>query len=59
MRRGEVYLVDFGTPRGSEPTGVRPALIIQNDIGNDKSPTTIVSVITSSGVSRVFPVEVL
>ena len=46
-RRGEIYWVDFGTPRGSEQAGKRPALVIQNDVGNESSPTTIVAGITS------------
>lgn len=45
-KRGEIYWVDFGRPRGSEPKGRRPALIIQNDIGNLNSPNTIVAAIT-------------
>lgn len=47
VRRGEIYWVDFGTPRGSEQAGRHPALVIQNDIGNETSPTTIVAGITS------------
>lgn len=47
VKRGEIYWVDFGTPRGSEQAGKRPALVIQNDIGNETSPTTIVAGITS------------
>jgi len=45
-RRGDIYWVDFGYPRGSEPKGRRPALIIQNDIGNYYGSTTIVAAIT-------------
>jgi len=47
VRRGEIYWVDFGTPRGSEQAGKHPALVIQNDIGNENSTTTIVAGITS------------
>ena len=47
VRRGEIYWVDFGIPRGSEQAGRHPALVIQNDIGNETSPTTIVAGITS------------
>jgi len=47
VQRGEIYSVDFGIPRGSEQGGRRPALVIQNDIGNRNSPTTIVAAITS------------
>jgi mRNA interferase MazF len=58
MKRGKVHLVDFGEPRGSEPSGIRPALVIQNDVGNRLSPNTIVAGISSNGLDRLFPVEV-
>lgn len=58
MKRGEVYLVDFGASRGSEPEGFRPALILQNDVGNQFAPNTIVAAISASGTGRTFPVEV-
>jgi len=45
--RGDIWWVDFGTPRGSEQGGRRPALIIQNDTGNAYSSTTIIAAITS------------
>ena len=47
VRRGELFYTDFGKTVGSEESGIRPAVIIQNDIGNYHSPTTIVSAITS------------
>jgi mRNA interferase MazF len=47
VRRGEIYWVDFGIPKGSEQGGRRPTLIVQNDTGNMYSPTTIVAAITS------------
>ena len=60
VRRGEIYWVDFGIPRGSELAGKHPALVIQNDIGNETSPTTIVAGITSK-IKKLYPfhVEVL
>ena len=45
--RGEIYLVDFKIEMGSEQHGMRPALIIQNDIGNHYSSTTIIALISS------------
>jgi len=45
--RGEIYLVDFDPIRGSEQGGCRPAIILQNNIGNQHSPTVIVASITS------------
>lgn len=47
MRRGEIYLVDLSNHVGSEQSGIRPALIVQNEIGNQNSPTTIVCPMTS------------
>ncbi len=46
-RRGEVYLVGFDPTIGAEIKKTRPALVIQNDIANGVSPTTIVAAITS------------
>ena len=42
IRRNEIYLANLGETVGSEEKGVRPVLIIQNDIGNKHSPTTII-----------------
>lgn len=42
IRRNEIYLANLGKTVGSEERGVRPVLIIQNDIGNKHSPTTII-----------------
>ena len=56
-RRGEVWLVNFNPGRGSEQKGIRPALVIQNDIGNEYGSTTIVAAITST--IKPYPVTVL
>jgi len=48
VKRGEIYWVDWEKGKGSEQYGVRPALIIQNDIGNKASPTTIVASLTTA-----------
>ena len=45
--RGDIYLVDLGKPIGSVQGGCRPAVVIQNDIGNQYGPTLIVAPITS------------
>lgn len=55
-RRGEVWLVNWNPARGSEQAGRRPALVIQNDIGNEKASTTIVAGISSS--VKIFPMNV-
>lgn len=47
MKRGQIYMVNFDPVIGSEQGGMRPALIIQNDVGNQHSPTVIVAPITS------------
>lgn len=46
IRRNEIYLANLGRTVGSEERGIRPVLIIQNDLGNKNSPTTIVIPIT-------------
>jgi len=58
IKRGEIYWVDWERGKGSEQSGVRPALIIQNDIGNRSSPNTIVaSLITAPNKPYPFLVE--
>lgn len=47
IKRGDVYYADFGMPLGSEQQGLRPVVVLQNDIGNENSPTTIVAAVTS------------
>ena len=57
-KRGNVYWVDFGITDGSEQGGVRPAVIIQNDIGNKYSPTVIVCPISSEIKKKELPTHV-
>ena len=47
MKRGDVYYADLRPVIGSEQGGIRPVLIVQNDIGNRHSPTVICAAITS------------
>ena len=47
INRGDVYMVEIENARGSEQQGLRPAVVIQNDIGNKFSTTTIVAFVTS------------
>ena len=56
--RGEIYLVEFDPTRGHEIKKTRPALVIQNDIGNRHSAITIVAAITSKLSPKPFPIEV-
>lgn len=58
-RRGEIYWVNWSPGRGSEQVGLRPALIIQNDIGNQYSPTTIVAAISTKVPPKIYPFHVL
>ena len=57
-RRGEIYWLHLTVGRGPEQTGRRPVLIIQNDIGNQFSPTTIIATITSQPRSRRYPFQI-
>ena len=57
VKRGEVYFVDWSPGRGSEQQGVRPAVIIQNDTGNEFSPTTIVATVSTQR-RRPYPFHV-
>lgn len=58
LKRGDVVLVNLDPVIGSEQGKTRPALIIQNDIGNEFSPTTIVAPITTKIFSKQFPTNV-
>jgi mRNA interferase MazF len=59
LRRGEIYRVSFDPTVGHEIKKTRPALVIQNDIGNRYSPLTIVAAITSQVSPVPYPVEVV
>ena len=48
VHRGEVFYADLSPVVGSEQGGIRPVLIVQNEIGNRHSPTVIAAAITSS-----------
>ena len=58
IKRGEIYAVDFGAGFGSEQGGIRPSLILQNDIGNKHSPTVICAAITSKMNKAKLPTHV-
>lgn len=57
LRRGDVVIADLDPVKGSEQGDRRPALVIQNDIGNRNASTTIVAAITSSS-DRDYPFTV-
>lgn len=58
IKRGEIYYADLSPVVGSEQGGVRPVLIIQNDIGNKYSPTVIVCAITSQLTKAKMPTHI-
>ncbi len=58
VKRGEIYFADLYPVVGSEQGGVRPVLIIQNDIGNRFSPTVIVAAITAQIQKAKLPTHV-
>lgn len=57
-KRGEIYYADLSPVIGSEQGGVRPVLIIQNDVGNRYSPTVIVCAVTSRITKAKLPTHV-
>lgn len=58
MRRGDIYYADLRPVVGSEQGGIRPVLIIQNDIGNKHSPTVICAAITSKMNKAKLPTHI-
>jgi len=58
VTRGDVYYADLNPVVGSEQGGVRPVLVIQNNIGNKYSPTIIVAAITSKIEKAKLPTHV-
>jgi len=58
VKRGDVYFADLSPVVGSEQGGIRPVLIIQNDIGNRFSPTVVVAAITAQIQKAKLPTHV-
>jgi len=58
LKRGDIVLVNLDPTIGSEQGKERPALIIQNDVGNKYSPVTIIAPITSTVFSKEYPTNV-
>ena len=58
VRRGDIYYADLSPVVGSEQGGIRPVLIIQNDVGNRHSPTVICAAITSRMNKAKLPTHV-
>ena len=59
MKRGEIYRASLDPVVGSEQGGVRPVLIVQNDMGNRHSPTVIVAAMTTREKKPYLPTHVL
>lgn len=59
VHRGEVFYADLSPVVGSEQGGVRPVLIVQNDVGNRFSPTVIAAAITSQRSKANLPTHIL
>lgn len=58
IKRGEIYFANLSPVQGSEQDGIRPVLIIQNDKGNQYSPTTIIAPITSIQKKTYLPTHI-
>lgn len=58
VRRGDIYYADLSPVVGSEQGGVRPVLIVQNDVGNKYSPTVIAAAITSRTDKSKLPTHI-
>lgn len=58
VKRGDIYYADLSPVIGSEQGGIRPVLIIQNDIGNKYSPTVIAAAITSQKDKARLPTHI-
>lgn len=58
IKRGEIYYADLSPVVGSEQGGIRPVLIVQNDVGNKHSPTVIAAAITSQKEKAKLPTHI-
>ena len=58
VKRGEIYYADLSPVVGSEQGGIRPVLIVQNDVGNRYSPTVIAAAITSQREKSKLPTHI-
>lgn len=59
IKKGDIFLANLEPIKGKEQGGIRPVLIIQNDISNKYSPVTIIAAITSKIYEKDFPTNVL
>ena len=59
VKRGEIYLYDFGKNEGSMQNGLRPVLVVQCDEGNQASTTTVIAALTSAIKKRYLPSHII
>ena len=59
IRRGDLFYADLNPVIGSEQGGIRPVLVIQNDVGNHFSPTVVAAAITSRKAKNSLPTHIL
>lgn len=57
-KRGDIFWIDFNPARGVEQKGRRPALIVQNDLGNRHSSCTVVAAVSSTVLPKAYPFTV-
>lgn len=58
VKRGEVYYADLSPAKGSEQDGIRPVVILQNDVGNQFSPTAIIAIMSKKTRKNPLPTHV-
>ena len=59
VMRGDVVLVDLDPAQGAEKMGKRPCVVVQNNMGNEKSPNTIIVPATNASGKKTYPFQVL
>ena len=58
IKRGDLFWAELNPVQGSEQAGRRPVLVLQNDIGNEAAPTTIIAPLTTKSFSKSYPMNV-
>jgi len=58
IRRGDLFYVNLDPTKGSEQSGARPIVVIQNDVGNEYAPTVIIAPLTTKSFAKRYPTNV-
>ena len=58
IKRGDIFYADLNPTKGSEQAGRRPVIVIQNNVGNEMSPTVIIAPLTTKKFSKEYPTNV-